>query len=53
MARKKNKKKKRPDWQAPSAVLLAARLQTGAGKHADKRRGTRSTDRRRAIEEHS
>lgn len=36
-----------------SRVLLAARLATGAGKHADKRRKSRGEAKRAAIQEHS
>lgn len=51
MPRSKNK----PQTAATggSRVLLSARLQTGAGRHSDKRRATRTVDKRRAIQEHS
>lgn len=56
MARKKKIKRKsaaEANASVPSPVLLAARLRSGAGKHTDKRFGTRADQRRRAIEEHS
>lgn len=54
MSKRKNTKRRKPDTVVGgSAVLLAARLQTGAGKHSDKRRATRSVERRRAIQDHS
>jgi hypothetical protein len=53
MSKSKNKRKqrKRGDHVAPSQVLLAARLHTGAGKHTNKR--PRSVEKRRAIQEAS
>ncbi len=38
-------RKAKPDHRAPSAVLLAARLQTGAGKHGGSARQKNRRDR--------
>lgn len=35
-----------PDWRAPSNVLLAARLATGAGTHGKRGKGRSKTDSR-------
>jgi hypothetical protein len=53
------KHKKKEDYHAPSDVLLAARLQSGAGKHGetrkerDERTGRlRGAEKRRLMEEY-
>ena len=39
-------RKPTPDWRAPSDVLLAARLATGAGKHGKVGKGRSKADNR-------
>jgi hypothetical protein len=51
MPKKRKNKKKNDQPKVPSAILLAARLRSGAGKHSSK--PTRSVERKRAIQEAS